>query len=297
MSGLELILNNSTTTGVPGGFNAGRVQNDMGDLCLWSSNQNGIRISAPTGYVGIGTTAASSYALDVSGNARISGLATYTSNVGIGKTPNVALDVSGSVAVSGALTVQGTLYASNVSVLGTTEIVNAYETHSSNVVITNYGTGPGLTVTQVETTSQPVAAFYAGIGAANPALLVNNLGQVAIGKPTAAYALDVSGNVNVSGLISTGNSCSLRYWTVSGTLPSSGGAQGALFPVLLTDPTKIVACYGTYMNAGAPFPFNTSFSTAAYKCSMWCNTAGVYFYDVGATAQGSPYTVIIVTSV
>jgi len=155
-SGLELILNASTGTPV-GGVNTARVQNDVGDLCLWSSNFAGMRISAGTG----------------------------------------------NVAMTGTLSVAGQLTASNVSVLGTTEIINAYETHSSNVVINNYGTGPALAVMQTETTAQPVAAFYAG---SNAALMVTSAGQVGIGKSTAAYALDVSGSVNVSGAI-----------TVSGT--------------------------------------------------------------------------------
>ena len=81
----------------------------------------------------------------------------------------------------------GMLYASNLSVLGSTEIVNAYESHSSNLVITNLGTGPALSVTQTESGSaQPVAAFYAGLSATNPAVLINSTGQVAIGKPSAS---------------------------------------------------------------------------------------------------------------
>ena len=86
--------------------------------------------------------------------------------------------------------------------LGSTEIVNAYESHSSNLVITNLGTGPALSVTQTESGSaQPVAAFYAGIGATNPAVLINSTGQVAIEKPTASCSLDVSGSLLLSGTV------------------------------------------------------------------------------------------------
>jgi len=125
MSGLELILNGPASSAA-GGSNAGRVQNDVGDLCLWSSNQAGIRISAGTGYVGVGKTAA--YALDVNGiinfsGALYSGGAPYVnansqwttlgsnvvmaagSNVGIGGVvaPAYPLDVSGGARVQGAL--------------------------------------------------------------------------------------------------------------------------------------------------------------------------------------------------
>lgn len=71
-----------------------------------------------------------------------SALATTTSNVSnVNIVANAALPKTGGI-VTGDLTIKGTFYASNVSVLGTTEIVNAYETHSSNVVISNSNTGP-----------------------------------------------------------------------------------------------------------------------------------------------------------
>lgn len=298
MSGLELILNNSTTTGVPGGFNTGRVQNDIGDLCLWSSNLNGIRVTSGNGYVGIGTAATSTYALDVSGNARISGLTTFTSNVGVGKTsPTVALDVSGSAAVSGALTVQGTLYASNVSVLGTTQIINAYETHSSNVVITNYGTGPGLTVTQAETTAQPVAAFYAGIGSANAALLVNNAGQVAIGKNTAAYALDVSGSVTVSGTLTAGNQ-PFKIITITGTLGAVNSNTSITLPAGVTF-SNIIGIFGmANYNGGYRFAVNDSRDPSGWW-QVYINANGtfaIYIPTASTNVAGQSYTLSFITS-
>jgi len=130
----------------------------------------------------------------------------FTGNVGVGNyAPAYALDVSGNMRVMGALTVTSTLYTSNVNVLGAIEVINAYTTHSSNLVITNVGTGPALLVTQTEATAQPVAAFYAGIGSTNPAMMVTSAGQVGVGKSTAAYALDVSGWASVSGLTTLGS--------------------------------------------------------------------------------------------
>lgn len=67
--------------------------------------------------------------------------------------------------------------------MGAMAVVSAYETHSSNLVINNQGTGPALSVTQTESTAQPVAAFYAG---SNLALMVTSAGQVGIGKPSAS---------------------------------------------------------------------------------------------------------------
>ena len=106
--------------------------------------------------------------------------------------------------VVGALTILGHLFTSNVSVMGAMEIVNAYETHTSNLVIVNTGPGPALSVTQTESTAQPVAAFYAG---SNLALMVTSAGQVGIGKSSASCALDVSGGVNVSSNIVVANPC------------------------------------------------------------------------------------------
>ena len=71
-SGLKIILNSATATSAPGGANAGRIQNDVGDLCLWSSNLVGICITAGTGNVGVGTTGAS-YPLTVAGDVSCSG--------------------------------------------------------------------------------------------------------------------------------------------------------------------------------------------------------------------------------
>ena len=104
-------------------------------------------------------------------------------------------------AIAGSLTVLGTLVTSNLAVVGAIEVVSAYETHSSNVVIANAGTGPALVVTQ--TGSQPVAAFYAGPTGSNVALLVDGSGNVGIGKssPLSGFALDVSGSLRATNVI------------------------------------------------------------------------------------------------
>jgi len=291
MSSLELILNASTAYGAPGGANAARVQNDVGDLCLWSSNNVGMRISAVTGYVGVGKTA--SYALDVSGSVNATGLygcITDSLTVPISTLAASAYGLSNVYAmagaalpraggtVTGALTVLGSLYASNVTVLGSTEVINAYETHSSNLVITNLGTGPALTVTQTEGgTAQPVAAFYAGIGAANPALMVTNAGQVGIGKSTAGFALDVSGSVNVSGNLICNNG---KY------LQSTNGYTALPGGILLQWGYN----YCTSSSLLVYFPI--AFSSAPYSIIATPadpgTGAGTASYVIGIQAFGSP---------
>ena len=213
--GLEFILNSPLATSAPGGTNAARVQNDVGDLCLWSSNNVGMRITAGTGAVGVGKTAAIGVALDVSGSLHssnvvtgpifgtslnggcISDSLTLTSSAIAASAmalSNVNVVASGALQRSGGV-VTGMLSCSNLSVLGSIETVNAFVTMSSNVVITNSGTGTALTVSQ--TGSQPVAQFSAS---GSTALFISSTANVGIGKAAPInFQLDVSGNVNISG--------------------------------------------------------------------------------------------------
>ena len=147
----------------PGGSNASSLATTAGDLRLTSAGGNGLVVMGATGYVGIGF------------------------GIGAPTSPVAALDVSGGIHATTATFSMMT--TSNLSIIGSFETVNAYETHSSNVTITNQGTGPALVVTQA-LSMQPVANFYSGN---NIALLVDGAGRVAIGKTTANAALDVSG--------------------------------------------------------------------------------------------------------
>ena len=134
-------------------------------------------------------------ALTVTGNASVAGLAvlsslsggcitdslvTYSStraasaaavatlNASLSSSMSAYLPLTGGN-ISGALAVNGMLYASNISVLGSFETVRAYETHSSNVVIDSLGTGPALRVTQTEGEySEPNRAPSSIMGAIRP---------------------------------------------------------------------------------------------------------------------------------
>ena len=203
--------------------------------------------------VGIGTSVCPVYALDVSGSLRTSGfvggcitdsLTTSSSTCAasaaglsnVNAVATAALPKAGGT-VAGNLTVTGQFSASNVAVLGSIQTINAYETHSSNVVINNLGTGPALVVTQT-LGAQPVAQFTAG---ANVALYISSTGYVGVGKASAACALDVSGDVNVSGGINTNGVAIGTRITGTWLNPtfSSGGNQN-LFSLSISAGTWIV---------------------------------------------------------
>ena len=64
----------------------------------------------------------------------------------VSTTANASLPLAGGT-VTGGLTVIGQLNASNLTVLGTSETVNAYTSMSSNLFVNSLGTGPALSVT------------------------------------------------------------------------------------------------------------------------------------------------------
>ena len=149
--------------------------------------------------------------------------------------------------VSGNVNVGGTLYASNVNAIAGYTSTYAYETHSSNLVINNSGTGPALVVTQSQTGplgAQPVAQFFNGAGTA--ALVIDNNGNVGVNKQSAGFELDVSGvvaAVGLSGCITDSTSTTSSslaasatavksaYDLASAAVPSSGGVVSGTLAV------------------------------------------------------------------
>jgi len=100
--------------------------------------------------------------------------------------------------VDGNFFVTGTLSASNLSVLGSTAIINGYETNTSNVVIDNLaGFGPALKVTQTGVgSSYPVADFYDNdVSTTVPLLRLADGGNVGINTASPQAKLDVRGAV------------------------------------------------------------------------------------------------------
>lgn len=172
---LAMQLTGPAAWAAPGGSNMASLVTTAGDLRLTTAGGAFVTVKGTSGNVGIGGVAAPGAALDVSGGVRVTGLFTACN-----------------VNVLGALAVMGGI-----------ETVTAYETHSSNVIITNYGTGPALVVSQTEgglLGAQPVAAFYAGGVGGAPALLIDSSGNVGVGKGgvTPGCAVDVSGALRTS---------------------------------------------------------------------------------------------------
>jgi len=217
----------------------------------------------------------------------ISGVAHLTTIMGTGISDSLVLASSTTAASAAAVSncwagcvhtsggvVSGTLAVSNLNVLGTYMTVNATEVVSSNMVVTNFGTGPALSVTQSETGvygAQPVATFSAG---SNVGLVVTNSGGVAVGKSTASYALDVSGVVSATSFVGSGA-------LLTGI--SSGGSGAGMFKNRVVNGDMQINQYGIangYHNNGAfsapEFFYGAASSTGStqtastYVCDRFC---------------------------
>ena len=139
--------------------------------------------------------AASTFAGDGAALTDLNACALATGTIDNARLPSTLFAVN---AVASNVTVLGAL-----SVTGTFETVNAFSTHSSNLVVANLGTGTALVVSQSEAGAllgAPVATFSAG---SNVGLLVaGGHGFVGVGGTVApTQALDVSGNARVSGTV------------------------------------------------------------------------------------------------
>jgi hypothetical protein len=106
----------------------------------------------------------------------------------------------GALNVLGLLTGANVRVTGNLEVQGTTTTVDSQTIVSSNLVITNAGTGPALTVTQ--TGANDIASFYDDSAVA---MKIWDGGNITIGTGLVhTEKLTVSGNVSATGLTLTG---------------------------------------------------------------------------------------------
>jgi len=151
------------------------INYDSGKINILSQNQTGIVIDS-SGRVGINTNY-------MTNTFNVNGSSFFNGNLGIGNTnPGYPLQVQGNAYID------GTLFTSNMSILGNLDIINAYTIDTSNVVIINKGPGPALSVIQSDSTS--IADFYDN-SITNPALRIAIGGNIGINTTLPAQKLHI----------------------------------------------------------------------------------------------------------
>src|SRR5210317_396699 len=137
---------------------------------------------------------------------------TQESRLGIGITnPQYALDVRGNIISS------GTVFASNLQILGDTNIINITTSNTDQVIIINDGTGPALQVTQIG--AEPVATFYDD---SYLAMIVADGGNIGIGTNNPRQTLEVVGNTIVSGKVGIGTLIPNKKLDIVGDIQITG---------------------------------------------------------------------------
>jgi hypothetical protein len=201
------------------------------NLTVASGTINGITLAslASTSYVAsyVATNGGSGGSFDASSYATLAAVSAL-SNTYI--TPSVTtLSNLQSIGTSATTTlINGTLQACNLTVLGTTRIMNSLVTENSNLVIKNFGAaGPALDVYQTEIIANGIIAkFYnCNVSASSPALCIANPSNVGIGKSNPTVSLDVVGTINATNTYQINGTDVLSS---SGATKVAGGSTNAV---------------------------------------------------------------------
>ena len=142
------------------------------------------------------------------------------SSIGVGTAaPSVALEVVGNAKITGTLT------TNNLQVLGTNTIIHGVESVTSNVTIDNTaGFGPALKVSQTGVgANYPIADFYDNdVSTTVPALRIADGGYVGIGVAAPLKPLHVVGGTIISGSVGIGTTAPRTNLDVVGSTIISG---------------------------------------------------------------------------
>ena len=258
---------------------------------LYAKSNGGYAAIFSGGNVGIGNTSPT-YPLDVTGNARISGL------VGPGF---VVANATGLLSISTANYLKASSTAIDYTVpYWTNDTLNGNSTLSSDANSVSIGTALNSAYKLYVTTSSSTAtAFYAKSNGGYAGIFTG--GFVGIGTTSPSYALDVTGNLRVSSLsgpgiviadntgllsISTAQYLNAVSSTVDNTVPFWTGGDLSASSVLNADANTVSigdvlnSSYKLYVNAKSPTP-------ALYTIQ---NGAGAAFYAKSSGGYAGIFT-------
>ena len=212
--GPNVLRNNTAASVVAFGSNAGSntTADSTFNNCVYLGSNPGTSAAAANTFLVYSTTA-NTPAIQVNMDSR---------QLGIGKVPGMALDVSGSAQIGGTVTTTGRLFIGGNSASSySMNIVSSgqrtgFITWSSNTNLNPYigigwdQTADGLVISSGPSTND--------IGTVNSFFVSRNTGFVGIGKMSASFPLDVSGQINTNTAVSTPSLAVSTSTVLTGTL-------------------------------------------------------------------------------
>ena len=141
--------------------------------------------------------------------------------------------------------------------------VNTANTASYSITPTNSYKYFRIVSKTIATAKTAVTIAEWNLNGTQTSLTIGTDGQLGIGVTNPVQALEVAGNASINGTITTGNACSLRYWTITGTTPSAVSTTSSSYalPAGLT-PSAIVVLWGVFSWApNCYMAINNSYST------------------------------------